>query len=156
MFDTNIYGFLIKEPKIDIIEPKLIHNKNLVIYGCAIIRKELRAANDSVRILLLELYDHITRSRDLDISDKAKKIANEYYLEAKVIGKEKIKEWNELENDLLIIAIASINDLDIVFSADKKTMFGEYTITAYQIVNLRNNLRSPNLLPYETLKDAYG
>ena len=64
IFDTNIYGFLIKESKIDIIRKKILKDENFVICGFKQIRKELRdtprtekLGKLSTRNLLLCLYD---------------------------------------------------------------------------------------------------
>ncbi|HLC85338.1 MAG TPA: hypothetical protein VJH22_06105 [Candidatus Nanoarchaeia archaeon] len=153
IFDTNIYGFLAKEASIAQIEPILIHNHHLIVYGCSVIRKELREAPKDARIALLELYDRITKERTLESSNDAETLAEEYYQEAKSKGQK--KPWDDMRNDFLIVAIASLNNLDIVFSDDAKTMSSPVSVQAYQVVNLRHNLRPPNLLSYSVLKQSF-
>lgn len=154
LFDTCIYGFLAKEPLLEQFEENLIHKDGLVVYGCRVIRKELRAAPKHVKIPLLELYDHITKSHDLKINASTEKLAAEYYSEAQKIHRN-IKNYDELKNDYLIVAAASLANLDIVFSGDSGTMFSSINQNAYKLVNLKNKLRSPNFYDYKLLKKSY-
>jgi predicted nucleic acid-binding protein len=155
IFDTNIYGFLAQDQTLPELEAKLIHSKTLVVYGCQSIRKELRQkAQKKARITLLELYDHVTKSRMLDETSSTYKLAKEYYSEAKNL-KRNLQSWSEFETDFLIIAIASKYNLDVVFSGDDKTMFSNFARNAYQKVNLRNGLRTPSFLSYSLLKETF-
>jgi len=156
IFDTNIYGFLLQEPNLELVEQKLIHESNLKVYGCQIIRQELRdKAEKKARIALLELYDHITKEIRLEEKAKTDKLAKEYYEEAKSIRKGDIRNWEELREDYTIVAIASAYNLDIVFSHDQKTMLSDYSKEAYTKVNLKASLRTPNFVDYKHLKEAY-
>ncbi|MBS3148013.1 hypothetical protein J4219_03960 [Candidatus Woesearchaeota archaeon] len=155
IFDTNIYGFLADESLIAQIEPRIIDNGALIVYGCSVIRKELRDAPRDARLALLELYDHITKSRDLAVSSEAQVLAQEYYAEAKRENQH-IRAYAEICKDFLIVAVASLNNLDIVFSDDSKTMKADSCIKAYQLVNLRHNLRPPNFLSYSILKQSFA
>lgn len=156
IFDTNIYALLAAEREIEKIEPKITHSPLLTVYGCSVVRKELRQNPfKKTRNTLLQLYDHITKERTLEVSKRAEKLAREYYEESKLLGKEKSKSWDKNYEDFLIIAIASLEKLDIVFSDDKTTMFGRFSIMAYHTVNLKNNLRSPNFLSYSILKSSF-
>ena len=156
IFDTNIYGFIIEEDNTARIEQRLCHNKNLVVYGCSLIRKELRKkALTKARLLLLRLYDHITKERTLQVTPESEELAKAYYQEAKRLGKEKVQRWEEYQEDFMIIAVATLNNLDIIFSADEKTMFGTYSQEAYKIINFKHNLRSPTLFTYNILKKSF-
>ena len=42
IFDTNIYGFLLKEKDAEKIEKKIKDDKEFVVYGYSPIRKEIR------------------------------------------------------------------------------------------------------------------
>ena len=65
-----------------------------------------------------------------------------------MIGKRKII------NDFKIVACASIKKMDIVYSEDKHSLKSVYATKAYDIVNFKLNLRTPNLIDYNTLKKA--
>jgi predicted nucleic acid-binding protein len=155
IFDTNIYGYLAKEPEIEKIEPKITHSSQFTVYGCQVIRKELRNKSlKTSRDFLLKLYDHIVKNHDLEIKERTRRLAQEYQKEAKKLGGVKVKSTDENYEDFLIVAAASLNNLDIVFSDDKKTMQGAFNIAAYKIVNLRNKLRSPTFYSYTILKKS--
>jgi predicted nucleic acid-binding protein len=154
IFDTNIYGFLVKEKTIGEIEPKIVHNDNLLVYGCSVVRKEIRKTGQGqARNALLMLYDHITKERKVDVSTETEKLAEEYYQEAKSLGR--IQSLSDLWDDLLIVAAASLNDMDIVFTGDEKTMRNDTNVKAYGIVNIRRGLRSPTFYSYEMLKRSF-
>ena len=68
IFDTNIYGMLILEDKLDSVRKKISKDSNFVIYGFKPVRKELRETPKkeklgrlSKRNLLLNLYDELTK-----------------------------------------------------------------------------------------------
>ena len=53
--------------------------------------------------------------------------------------------------DFMIVACASFNGLDIVYSDDQRTMIGKIAMKAYRHINLNENLRTPNFLLYGDL-----
>jgi len=63
IFDTNIYGFLLKEQDSIKLEEKIKRDKEFVVYNYGPIRKELRdipkvtKLSRKTRILLLGMYD---------------------------------------------------------------------------------------------------
>jgi len=61
---------------------------------------------------------------------------------------------SEMMNDFLIIACASLKNLDIVVSNDTKTMFHELAIKAYTSVNKINRLKLPDFIGYEKFKNG--
>ena len=72
IFDTNIYGLLMKEENIGLIREKILNDKNFVLYGFQPIRKELRDTPKYERLrglnkrnLILGLYDELTKGRYL-------------------------------------------------------------------------------------------
>ena len=72
IFDTNIYGKLIEEKKIEEVSNKIKNDKNFIVYGFKPIRKELRDTPKinklgklSRRNLLLSLYDDLTKGKYL-------------------------------------------------------------------------------------------
>ena len=151
ILDTNIYGLLASEKNIFELSEGILKDQSFVIYGCHTIRKELRKKlpNHS-RIVLLKLYDTLTKERNLPEKEEAKRLADEYYAVAKKILREKIKNWEILENDFTIVAVASLNNLDILFTNDQKTIINSEEI--FKQVNLRKKLRTPTFYRYEYLR----
>jgi len=45
--------------------------------------------------------------------------------------------------------------LDIVYSADKKTMLGKRAKNAYQHINIHENLRTPHFLEYSDILNKF-
>lgn len=157
LFDTSVYGELILDTKSLTKIEKLIYNKSILVYGNKIIRNELRKLSAesrlgkfSKRILLLNLYDKLSSEHEIIIGDLIIILAKKYYEEYKRLGG--TDSYNIIENDFLIIASASIKELDIVVSHDTKTMLSRLSMNAYKKVNLENGLRNPNFIPYEEYK----
>jgi predicted nucleic acid-binding protein len=154
IFDTNIYGFLAKEPNIDQIEPAIIHNDKLIVYGVPVVRKEIRKTGTKrFRDDLLELYDHVTKGRSLEVTETAERLAEEYHAEAKKLNPRTPSRY-ELWEDFLIVAVASKNNLDIVFTEDR-TLASTSLRQAFDVINLKNGLRSPNFYDYKLLKKSF-
>jgi hypothetical protein len=98
----------------------------------------------------------ITKERMLRYPDnKVDRLARAYQEEAKSLGKEKVKSWRENEQDFKIIALATLCDLDIVFSNDKRTMLAYFNQEACKIINLRKGLRTPTFYDYIALKKSF-
>jgi len=51
----------------------------------------------------------------------------------------------------MIIACASCAGLDVVYSADNKTMLSKPALKSYRHINLKENLRTPSFLKYPDL-----
>ena len=69
IFDSNIYGLLARGNNINIITEKIIKDREFIVYGYQLIRKELRSTPKylklgkfSQRNTLLGLYDKITNN----------------------------------------------------------------------------------------------
>ncbi len=156
IFDTNIYGLLLKEKDADELENKIITDKEFIVYGYRPIRQEIRdipkvtKLSRKTRILLLILYDKITRGHFLENSIKITDLARKYYDCYRNLGG--IYGWDtSIRIDFMIVACASFNGLDIVYSADERTMLGKNALKAYKHINLKENLRTPNFLLYNDL-----
>jgi len=160
IFDTNIYGLLFKEEDSKEIEKKIIEDKKFIVYGYKSIRKELRnipkinKISQQTRILLLNSYDQITGYHYLEHSIKITKLAKKYYNHYRILGG--IYGWNtNIQIDFIIVACATYYQLDIVYSADNKTLLNKKAIKAYNHINLKENLRTPNFLKYSNLIQKY-
>ena len=157
IFDTSVYGELvIDHNSVSKIE-KLIEAKKVLIYGNKVIRDELREVSAksklgrySKRILLLSLYDKLVSGHEIKIGDITKILSEKYYEEYKKLGG--AEPFQDMEDDFVIIASASLKELDIVVSHDTKTMISGLAVSAYKKINLANGLRSPNFIPYAEYK----
>jgi len=143
MLDTNVYEFL----ELQYLDPlsKLINEKKIVIYGCRVVRKELRdiprtakLKGKSLRNILLGIYDKLTQNHDYQLDSIAENIAEQYWKEYEGgISKRKLMD------DFKIVAISSMHNLDIIVSEDDKSMKSGHAIRAYLKVNNLNGFRTP-------------
>lgn len=161
IFDTNIYGLLIQETRIEEIRKKILNDGNFVIYGFKPVRKELRDTPKgqklgrlSKRNLLLCLYDELTCGRYLQESIKINGIALKFYNAYRNFGG--IKNWTDINVDFTIVACASHYKLDVVVSDDSKTMLSKSAMKAYKHIALKEGLRNPNFWKYSDLKMKYN
>lgn len=154
LLDTSVYGKLIEEPRITDILVKKIPNE-FVVYGSEVIRKELREtpkhkrfSGRNKRILLLTLYDTLIRKdhHELKHNKLVETLAKDYYKEYRKLGGS-ISD-KKMINDLLIIAIATIYQLDIIVSDDERTMFSANAVNAYMKVNRIYGLKDPIFKTY--------
>ncbi len=143
MLDTNVYEFLHLQ-YLDSVR-KLINEQKIVVYGCKVIRKELREISPKARLdgrsfrnLLLSIYDELTEGHDYQLESVAENLAEQYWNEYDGgIAKRK------LMNDFLIVAISSVHNLDIIVSEDAHSMKSGQAIRAYLKVNNENGFRTP-------------
>ena len=61
----------------------------------------------------------------------------------------------DLKVDFEIIAVASLKEVDIVVSADKRTMLSKLANETYDLVNKTNGLRTPKLVDYFEFKEVH-
>jgi|SRR3989344_2275007 len=140
MFDTNIFGLLVADERFLI--PKIAKAVNVIVYGCKVVRDELRdtprsqkIANKNLRIELLNTYDLLVGVHDLQGGDLAQFLAEEY-----------LKEYQggvprrKIFADFQIVAIASLKRLPVVCTEDNRTMASKEAIRVFGKVNSRNNL----------------
>ena len=156
IFDTNVYGRLSVEKDADKLERKIAEDKEFIVYSYRPIRQEIRdipkitKLSKKTRIRLLNLYDRITGNHFLEHSIKITKLAKKYYDYYRKLGG--IYGWDtSIRIDFMIVACSSSNGLDVVYSADNKTLMNKSAIKAYHHINLKENLRTPDFLKYEDL-----
>ncbi len=156
IFDTNIYGLIIKEDDAAELERKIIAEKEFIVYSYGPIREELRAIpkisklSKKTRIVLLSLYDRITGNHFLENAIKITNLAKKYYDFYRNAGG--IYGWDtSIRIDFMIVACASFHGLDIIYSEDSKTLVGKHALKAYKHINLKENLRTPEFLKYADL-----
>jgi len=161
LFDTSVYGKIIELHEKDEIEERL-RRIQITVYGNKLIRDELRDTPKKVRVLdekrlrnlriyLLTLYDEIVGNHNLELTQRTNNIADAYSTAYREFGGSKSKE--ELIDDFTIVACASLNNLDIVISEDKKSMLGEKAKKAYKLVNELMKLNNPEFMQYSEFKN---
>lgn len=153
LIDTNVYDFLATvNPEFVL---KIIASKHIKVYGCRVIRNELRntpvykmTGSKKLRVQMLNTYDLLAGKHDLPVSDLATFLASEYLNSfTGNLSREK------LLNDFLIVAVASLKGLDIICTGDEKTMASNNAKEAYKKVNQKNALRTPKFIQLEELKN---
>ncbi len=91
LFDTNIYGYILEDEDSLVMKEILTDYKKFNIIGTREIRRELKKTNNKkLKNALLRLYE-ILKSKELQEGSAEEKLASIYHLEAKKLGKEKIK-----------------------------------------------------------------
>tara|TARA_Y100000310_G_C20643064_1_gene795034 strand:- start:1319 stop:1825 length:507 start_codon:yes stop_codon:yes gene_type:complete len=160
IFDTNVYGHLLKEPDGIEIEEKIIKENDFIVYGYGPIRKEIRdipkvtKLSKRARVLLLGMYDRITKKHFLKHSIDITELAKKYYHHYRNLGG--IYNWDTtIRIDFMIVACASFNGLDLVYSADNKTLLGKTALKSYNHINMKENLRTPGFLKYNDLLSKF-
>ncbi len=153
MLDTNIYGKLVVDPKIDTVNVG-IKKRLLIIYGNRLMRRKLREASlRSLRLSLLSLYDEIAK-KEYEITDEMKGSANSYYKAYGEFGVSKSK--NRIIDDFIVVACETLNNLDIVVSEDEESMLTENAIKSYNLVNSIMKKMAPEFIRYEKFKEMSG
>jgi len=173
ILDTNVYGELLIEKNSEELIENICKDDSVYIYGLDVIEKELKETpveakhkNKLIKELVINIYESIIKE-ELKLVPIAKYIASEYYKkfdELRKSGKyhktlspkiEKYKE-EDLSVDFQIIAIASLRNIDIVVSTDKRTILSEIAEDTYQRTNKLNGLRTPELVKYSEFKRRYS
>ncbi|MBS3156592.1 hypothetical protein J4442_00265 [Candidatus Woesearchaeota archaeon] len=163
IFDTNIYGLLVEEKNIDIIGKRIADDKEFVIYGFKLIRKELRDVPKGEKLgklktrnLILTLYDKLTEGRYLENSIEIDKLALKFYNAYREFGG--IKNWNKsnINIDFTLVACATFYKLDVVISDDSKTLLSKPALKAYKHICVKEGIWQPNLWRYSDLKIKFN
>ncbi len=159
LLDTNVYGRLVEDPSL-FEKLILLVPHTYVIYGTSLIRKELRDVSNRItldgknkRIMLLQAYNSFVRkeNHNLEINDFVILLANKYFEEYKKKGG--VFSIHELLSDFTIVACASLHNLNVVVSDDKRTMLSEKAKAAYITVNQLHQFRTPSFYFYNQFKE---
>ena len=148
ILDTNIYGLIAVDEEREKIRDSAA--SSYIVYGSTVIRKELRKTKKgfvdgiNLRNVLLSLYHEITKSRELGINGKEAKISESYFSAYRQFGG--IVSRSKMLNDFLIVASASLHNLDIVVSEDNATMLNEIALKSYSVVNSTLKLKTPRFI----------
>ncbi len=158
LFDTSVYGRLIHEPEV-LEKIKEGYKKEFILYGCSTIRNELRKTPKNIilgkkkaQIMLLEIYDSfiLKDNHNLKYNKLVEDLVTDYIREYK--GSKGNLSEDSIKNDFTIIATATIYQLDIVVSGDKRSMLSEKAIKSYEKVNSEYGLANPKWRQYEDFK----
>ena len=158
MFDTSVYGRFADDLSLTEKLGRFVPTE-YVVYGTKIIRDELRETprkikvNDaSKRILLLKIYDSFVRKDHHDLKEnKLVHVLSQDYFKEYKRQKGHLSE-DSMRNDLIIIATATIYQLDIVVSDDERSMLSDAAIKAYDSVNKKYGLKNPTFKKYSDFK----
>ncbi len=157
IFDTNVYGLIIIDQEKEKILNSLSSKNNIIVYGTKIIRSELRdvpkskkLGSQNLRNYILTIYDLVIKDHLINLDNKMEKIANQYYESYRFFGGSLAKD--SIINDLIIVACASIKELDIIISNDIRSMLSDNAVKAYELVNEINKLKVPRFIKYEEFK----
>jgi len=160
ILDTNIYGLLFTDIDFHKLHTLLGNKKEeWRVYGYDVIRKELKKAPSktiekvNVRASLLRAYSSFI-SKEYVQEEIYLEIAEDYYQQYLTAGGSLTKE--KLWNDFLIVACASVKEINIVVSEDNATLASEIAKIAYKNVNSTRKIRIPDFIGYETFKNLLG
>ena len=159
LFDTSVYGRLVTDRITLQNVEKRQESCQIVIYGARIIRQELRETPKSttlegkkLRILLLSIYDSLIKKdhHDLSYNKLVGALSEDYFKAYRRDGGSLPNQ--EMKNDLIIIATATIYQLDIVVSDDERSMFSDKAIRAYGRINKEYGMKNPIFKTYTNFK----
>lgn len=163
IMDTSFYGNLLTEPKRKELIDKIKATKSILIIGIDVIENELYETplhvtyrGETTRKLLITLFEFLVDD-NIRLPPIAAYLAEQYLEEYRKKAKKPKKHLAEknLRTDFEIIALASLRAVDVVVSADKRTMLSDSAKKAYDAVNAKNSLRTPELVDYESFKQKY-
>lgn len=161
LLDMNIYGRIVEKKQEEKMKELAEKRHDIVIYGFDIVRKELRDVSKEIRLergklrlVLLNLYGSLVKSRNYYTTTPIRRLADDYYEIYKQLGGKRSKK--EMLNDFLIVACASIHELDIVVSEYNKTMLSDKSVKAYRIANGLRKYRTPDFINYEKFRRLFS
>ena len=145
--DTSVFGGYFDDEFQEFTRPlfERINKGEFTILLSAVLQRELKPAPKKIVLLITELKGEFTEFVDED--DNAVELATEYIRE-KVVGETSLA-------DCLHIALATINQADLLVSWNFKHIVNVERIRGYNSINLKNgykqlDIRSPReLMRYE-------
>lgn len=154
--DTNFYGLIVADSLRTEIHRK-IHEHAVLLFGFDVIRKELRNTprtiifhNKNLRIDLLSIYDDLVR-KTYNTGQNIQELAENYFTAYKGFGGNVGKD--NIMNDFLIVACATLKQMEVLISDDKHSLLAEDARKAYTLVNSIRKLKTPCFINYQKFKD---
>jgi hypothetical protein len=160
LLDTNVYGLLAADNELFRVREAYNQKKrDYPIYGCSLIRNELRATpkgrlhlGRNLRVAMLSLYDELVGNHHLAVElNKLRTIAEKYHEIYKKLGGNKPKR--SLLTDYMIVALGAVQGMDVIVSHDHATMLAEWSLRSYELVNTVLELKNPQFLDYIEFKE---
>lgn len=153
LLDTNGYDYFLDEKEFEKAF-QMVETGKMIFYGFKVTRQELRDIPKNAtykdmnfRQLALRTYDRLTKNRIYSLTPIVERLAGQY-----VETYEGPIEKKEIWNDFLIVACASLHQLDILVSDDQRTMLSPQARKAYEKVNAENQLDMPRMYDIKTFK----
>ncbi len=156
LLDTNVYTALLKEGE---------NGKSLILQATAVgfsfcgfeeVRHELKSAprmvttfSRNLRADLLRLYEAMIM-REYRFEQRMMDLAVEYYKAYRAFGGG--IAHRDIITDFLIVACASLKQVDVIVSQDSTSMLNAYARKAYAEVNAQHGLAVSKLWTYEEFK----
>ena len=159
LLDTNVYGKIVEEQSF-LMDLSHLVPVEFVIYGMPLIRKELRDLSSKVtleghskRNMVLIAYDKFIKKENhsLKTNEFILLLAHKYFESYKKIGG--AFSHDEMLSDFTIVACATLYQLDVVVSDDKRTMLSDKARQAYELINKEKQFRTPEFYLYEKFKE---
>lgn len=160
LLDTSVYGKLVLDVPFSSLLVQRKKDVEFVFYGNSVIRNELRATpkhitliNRRLRSYLLQTYDSLItkENHNLIVNMFVEQLSDLYYGEYR--KRKGASGEASIKNDFIIVACASIYQMDIVVSDNKKTLLSDAALKAYEYVNKMQGFRNPIYLEYERFKE---
>ena len=153
LLDTNGYDPFLEDSDLSKLLNAICANK-ILVYGFKVVRQELRDIPKNIlyekqnfRIVTLKLYDKIVQNHEYGLTPFVEKLAQEYSeFYAGTRSKDKMRK------DFLIVACASIHQLDVLASNGHQTMLSDDAIKTYTKVNIENELPLPTFYSVDEFK----
>jgi hypothetical protein len=89
-------------------------------------------------------------SKSYDLTLETERLCEDYFITYKELGG--AFGVNEMRNDFLIVACATIHEMDIIVSEDSRSLLSEDALKAYSIVNALYKRKNPAFIKYLEFK----
>jgi len=161
IFDTNIYGRLLKEDDFEHMTTKIAEHPDFIVYGYRQIRQELRRTPKTSRLgglsrrnLLLSVYDKVCKGKVLD-NAHILRVAERIHKKYRLNGGIQSFDSSNIDVDFMIVACAMLCRLDIVVSNDVRTLLSDPARKAYVTIANEDGLKVPVFWRYEELRKRF-
>jgi len=154
LLDTNVYGKFVENEDNEAIAKKIEEMRKegrIVIPNFKIIRDEIRNAKATK---ILEAYDNLASNNMQHSNKQIENLADLYFKKYKEKGGIQKKTQNFM-NDLRIIAFATLKNINVICSEDKKAFHTKLARDTYDEVNLKFVYRTPVFHTIKDLKKAF-
>lgn len=146
LIDTSVYISALADKEIEEILREI--SKREFIISSEVIEKEIDMASKFLRKidkkddaqLLKDLYVNVI-SGTIKITDRIIELSNKYAIEVKnKISKDRSKE---MKDDFMIVSSATIGNVRVITTFNRKTMANPEIVSIYKEINDRNKFKTP-------------